>query len=63
MGEIITSLTEAGLRIEYLHEFDYTVFQQFSFLEQRGNFYYLPEGMPRMPLLFSLRAVKDWNTN
>ncbi len=59
MGEILNVLIEAGLRIEYLHEFAYTVFQQFPFLEQRGNLYYLPEGMPVQPLLFSLRAVKD----
>ncbi len=59
MGEIINALIAAGLQIEYLHEFDYTVFQQFPFLEQRGHFYHLPEGMPHMPLLFSLRAVKE----
>lgn len=59
LGDIINSLTAAGLRIEYLHEFDYAVFQQFPFLEQRGKQYYLPEGMPRVPLLFSLRAVKE----
>ena len=59
MGEVLNVLIEAGLRIEYLHEFAYTVFQQFPFLEQRGSLYYLPEGMPVQPLLFSLRAVKD----
>ena len=58
MGEILNALIQAGLRIEYLHEFDYTVFQHFSFLEQRGRLYHLPEGMPSLPLLFSLRAVK-----
>ncbi|MBN2043782.1 MAG: methyltransferase domain-containing protein [Anaerolineales bacterium] len=60
MGEIINALIEAGLRIEYLHEFDYTVFQQFPFLEQRENhLYHLPEEMPSIPLLFSLRATKE----
>lgn len=60
LGFIITSLIEAGLRIEYLHEFDYTVYQQFPFLVQGENqLYTLPEGMPPVPLLFSLRATKE----
>ena len=59
MSEILNVLIDAGLRIEYLHEFEYTVFQQFPFLERRGNLYYLPEGMPGQPLMFTLRAVKE----
>lgn len=59
MGEILNVLIGAGLRIEYLHEFDYTVYQKFPFLERRGNLFCLPEGMPRLPLLFSLRATKE----
>ena len=58
MGEIINALISAGLTIEYLHEFDFTVFQQMPFLIQRGRLYHIPEGMPRVPLLFSLRARK-----
>ena len=58
MEEIINALIEAGLVIEYLHEFDFTVFQQFDFLEKKGRNYHLPEGMHSVPLLFSLRAQK-----
>lgn len=60
LGFIISSLIEAGLRIEYLHEFDYTVYRQFPFLVQGENqIYALPEGIPPVPLLFSLRATKE----
>ena len=60
MASIITNLIEAGLRIEYLHEYDYTVYQQFPFLAQGENqIYTLPEGLPPIPLLFSLRATKE----
>jgi SAM-dependent methyltransferase len=58
LSEILNALTAAGLHINYMHEFDYTVFQQMSFLVPRGRLYHIPEGMPRVPLLFSLRAHK-----
>jgi SAM-dependent methyltransferase len=59
LGFIVSSLIKAGLRIEYLHEFDYTVYRQFPFLVQHENqIYTLPEGVPPVPLLFSLRATK-----
>jgi SAM-dependent methyltransferase len=59
LGEIVTVLAEAGLRIEYLHEHPSGIEVQFPFMERRddGRFY-LPEGMPEIPLLFSIRATK-----
>ena len=58
LGEIISALTGVGLHIQYLHEFDHSTFQQFPFLEKRGRLYYLPDGMPKVPLLFSIKAQK-----
>jgi ubiquinone/menaquinone biosynthesis C-methylase UbiE len=58
MGDIINTLVDAGLVVEYLHEFDYTVFQQFKIMRKEGRLYTLPEGTPRLPLLFSLKAHK-----
>jgi SAM-dependent methyltransferase len=59
IGEIVTALAEAGLRIEYLHEFRHTVEQWFPFMD-RG-----PDGLWRLqkhgeslPLLFSIKATK-----
>lgn len=58
LGEVVTALLEAGLDIQYLHEFDYTVFQQVPFMIQKGRLFYLPEDKPSLPLLFSLKAKK-----
>ncbi len=37
LGEIVTSLIEAGLTVEFLHEFPYSVYQQLRFLRPDGN--------------------------
>ncbi|WP_298208602.1 class I SAM-dependent methyltransferase [Ferrimicrobium sp.] len=60
VGEIISCIAGAGLTIEWFHEYDYTHFAQNSLLERssNGRRYRLPRGMPRLPLLYSLRARK-----
>jgi SAM-dependent methyltransferase len=58
LGEVVTALTTAGLRIDFLHEHDYTLWQRFSVLERQGTTYRLPDGHPRVPLMYSLRATK-----
>lgn len=57
LGEIVTSLAGAGLRIEFVHEHDFDVGERFDSLERRedGTFG-LPPGQPRVPLMYSLRA-------
>ena len=59
MGEIVTELINAGLQIEFLHEFDYSQCQLMSYLKQSddGQWRYndLPGGLP---LMFSIRAIK-----
>jgi len=57
LGEIVTSLAEAGLRIEFLHEYDFDAFGRFEELQRREDgTYRFPPGRPRVPMQFSLRA-------
>jgi 2-polyprenyl-3-methyl-5-hydroxy-6-metoxy-1,4-benzoquinol methylase len=59
LGEVVSAVSSAGLSIELLHEFDYTKFARWPFLEKSGfDTFRLPEGMPRLPLMYSLRARK-----
>lgn len=60
MGDVINSLIDAGLRIEFVHEFPYTMYDQFSgFMEknEKGQFV-LKNKKIQIPLLFSLKATK-----
>jgi SAM-dependent methyltransferase len=57
LGEIVTAITRAGLRLEFLHEHDTTLFERFPVLRRDAEgVYRFPEGSPRIPLMFSLRA-------
>jgi SAM-dependent methyltransferase len=57
VGEIVTAIAGAGLRIEFVHEHDFDVFPRFESLQpQADGSYRLPRGRPRVPLLLSLRA-------
>jgi SAM-dependent methyltransferase len=60
MGELITAIAAAGLRIEFLHEYDYTLFTRYETLrpEQDGFTYRFPPGEPNVPLMYSLRATR-----
>lgn len=58
LGEIVTSLSAAGLRIEFLHEFPFCGWQYFSFMEQgEDGWWRLRDNDAMLPLTFSLRAV------
>jgi SAM-dependent methyltransferase len=59
LGEVVSAVIEAGLALEFLHEHDYTLFPRWPFLEKTGfDTYRLPEGTPKLPLMYSLRARK-----
>lgn len=59
LGDVVTALTDAGLRLEFLHEHPFTVYQQLPFLEKTGNMRWgFPDGEQPIPLMFSLKAVK-----
>jgi SAM-dependent methyltransferase len=57
LGDVVTSLIDAGLRIELLREHDLTVYARWPFLQQRADgCFHFPPAMKRLPLLYSLRA-------
>ncbi|MFI7103954.1 class I SAM-dependent methyltransferase [Streptomyces sp. NPDC050161] len=59
LGDVVSAVAAAGLRIDFLHEHDMTMFQRFAAL-QRGDdgFYRPPSDRPRMPLMYSLKATR-----
>ena len=59
LGEILTALIQAGLQLEFVHEFPFTVYPAFPFLETaEDGYWYLPVKAQTIPLLFSVRARK-----
>jgi SAM-dependent methyltransferase len=59
LSEVLTALIEAGLVIEYLHEFPFAARAKFPFMEKGDDGWWrLPAGHVQIPFLFSLRARK-----
>jgi len=59
MSDIINSLIENGLRIEFLNEYPFTVWKQFPFAEREPDgFCHLKNQKAEIPLLFTLKATK-----
>lgn len=63
LGDVVSAVAGAGLRIEFLHEFDFTLFAHaegmVSSTDAAGaTVFRLPPGSPRAPLLYSLRASR-----
>ncbi|THV22860.1 class I SAM-dependent methyltransferase [Glycomyces paridis] len=58
LGAVVSALAANGLRIEFLHEFDWTLFQQFGTLQRDGGAHRQPEGTPKAPLMYSLKASR-----
>lgn len=58
VGEVVSALAAAGLRIDFLHEHDTTLFERFGALESRDGVYRFPVNRPRIPLMYSLRASR-----
>jgi SAM-dependent methyltransferase len=59
IGEIVTALIAHGLRLEWLEEYDWTVWPRFPWLVEKGEEEFgPPPGMPRPPLTFSLLATR-----
>ncbi len=58
LGEVVTALIEAGLRIESLREYPFVAWK-LDFLVEGGAGYRLPDGVSgELPLFFSIRAIK-----
>jgi SAM-dependent methyltransferase len=59
LGAVVSAVARAGLVIELLHEHDHTLWARWPFLEQHEDrSWRLPAAMPRLPLMYSLRARK-----
>lgn len=59
LGDVVTALARAGLRIEFLHEHDTLVFRRFPAMETcAGGGFRLPQEHPSLPLMYSIRATK-----
>jgi SAM-dependent methyltransferase len=59
LGEVVTAILRAGLRLEFLHEREHLLYPRWSRLEKQSDATWrLPEGMPRIPMQYSLRAQK-----
>jgi len=59
LAEVINSLTGAGLRIEYLHEYPWATYQSLPFLVKgKDGLWRYPEAPECLPLAYSVRASK-----
>jgi len=59
LGEVINSITDTGLRIEFLHEFPFALRAKFPIMTAGTDGYWrLPPQFSMIPLLFSLKAGK-----
>lgn len=57
LGEILSALLGAGLRLDYIHEFSYTFYRRFPALVRRDDgYWHWPDATNTLPLLFSARA-------
>jgi hypothetical protein len=55
----VTALIDAGLRIDFLHEFDFLVWQlPFLVKSEDGRYRLPPDTKGQLPLFFSLKATK-----
>jgi SAM-dependent methyltransferase len=59
LGEVINSIIEAGLRIEYLHEFPFALRAKFpTMVKGEDGYWRFTREHNMIPLLFSLKASK-----
>lgn len=60
LSDVVNSLIKEKLKIEYLHEFPFTMYDQFpGFMEKnKSGQYVLKNKKIQIPLLFSLKATK-----
>ena len=59
LGDVVSALAGAGLRIAFLHEHPTLLFRRFDGMERCGAGEFRPAGRPRLPLMYSIRAHKD----
>ncbi|MGQ4338539.1 class I SAM-dependent methyltransferase [[Kitasatospora] papulosa] len=60
VGEVVSALAAAGLRIEFLHEHDASLFPRYQVLKRGGDGYYrFPSDRPRIPMMYSVKASRQ----
>ncbi|WP_416841029.1 class I SAM-dependent methyltransferase [Haloferax sp. DFSO52] len=58
-GEIVTALVDAGLEIEFVHEFPKLCYERFpTLVEGDDGWWRFPIGDPEIPMTLSIRATK-----
>ncbi|MFB8118410.1 class I SAM-dependent methyltransferase [Streptomyces sp. NPDC055962] len=59
VGEVVSAPAAAGLRIEFLHEHDASLFARYPALVRHADGYYrFPADRPRIPMTYSVRASR-----
>ena len=59
LGDVISSLTSAGLQIEFLHEFEKSPYDSFPEMSKTDDgMFVLKENQRMFPLLYSIKATK-----
>jgi 2-polyprenyl-3-methyl-5-hydroxy-6-metoxy-1,4-benzoquinol methylase len=59
LGEVLTVLVQAGLRLELVHEFPYCVYPRFPWMTRgEDGWYRLPPPDDSLPLMFSVKALR-----
>jgi SAM-dependent methyltransferase len=58
LGDIVTSLCKAGLRIEFLHEFPFGVYAAYPTLVKDGDWWYYSDRKDDVPMTYSIKATK-----
>ncbi|GAA0772390.1 hypothetical protein GCM10008908_18540 [Clostridium subterminale] len=61
LGEIVSTITSTGLKLEFLHEHPGHVDKRYYYLEKNkaDGLWHSPEYMPAVPGTFSLKAIKN----
>ena len=59
IGSVVNAVAAAGLRIEFLHEYDFTDAPWGGLERGEDGLWRIPADQTPIPLMFSLRAAKD----
>lgn len=60
MGDVVTAIIKSGLKMEYLHEFTKSPFQEFPFWKRSDEGYWVYDNPEiQLPLVYSIKATKD----
>ena len=60
LADVVNGLVEAGLRIEFLHEFPFSVYGDCPWLEQRDDgLWYHKNKEIKVPMTFSIKATRE----